>query len=37
MMSLFNNLRMPAKIGLITAVLGAVMIARQQVGEAYQG
>jgi methyl-accepting chemotaxis protein len=27
MMSLFNNLRMPAKIGLITAVLGAVMIA----------
>src|SRR3954449_9638777 len=26
MMSLFNNLRMPAKIGLITAVLGAVMI-----------
>ena len=27
MMSMFNNLRMPAKIGLITAVLGAVMIA----------
>jgi methyl-accepting chemotaxis protein len=26
MMSLFNNLRMPAKIGLITTVLGAVMI-----------
>ncbi|WP_346657569.1 methyl-accepting chemotaxis protein [Bradyrhizobium sp. 149] len=27
MMSLFNNLRMPTKIGLITGVLGAVMIA----------
>ena len=27
MMSLFNNLRMPTKIGLITGLLGAVMIA----------